>query len=563
MFSAINSLSNNADQSYLERTPKWCSQSQQLAKKASIGLAVLAMSFSAFTLPARADQVLSRYVYTTANSPTGDLFSGTVDANGNILDSSGNIVGRLPSHSVTTIRTNGDGTKNVTIQKFNTDPVPTSVDSSTLFLTTLDQRVIDMRQTLSDDLARNLLTGSQFTDYSKQLENIIAYENACKVSDGYLAFNEALDVGRQLDTLNTVVAQTARGQAFTPVVYVDGTGSPRISVTTKKVITDNADGTKTIVTSTSTSDRPVVVPTTVTTTTVYNPQTLLSLLDSRRLEIDRLIANDLIYNKINAGQAVGFRSRLNDIGAQIANARISGYTSDDARVIAIARDLDNVNSQLNAVAQYPALQPITVVDRSGSTKIAVDSFGNVVAIDTVKPELFLTTLDARIHDLQRLLAKGQASGRLTPAQTSDFRAELDRLSALEIARKEGGLTYAEALPIAIQLDYLSTRMVTVMPNDSLPPLVAGSRFVLTSGQVVLLDDLMVRRADLEGRIAQSLASGRLTDGQAAGLRTQMDQIAAQESAMRAKGEPSFKEGRRLYSEFDKVASRLDGYIAHR
>jgi hypothetical protein len=193
----------------------------------------------------------------------------------------------------------------------------------------------------------------------------------------------------------------------------------------------------------------------------------------------------------------------------------------------------------------------------------VDSFGNVVAIDTVKPELFLTTLDTRIHDLQRLIAKGQASGRLTPAQTSDFRADLDRLSALEVARKEGGLTYSEALPIAIQLDYLSTRMVTIMPDDALPPLVAGSRFVLTSGQVVLLDDLMVRRADLEGRIAQSLASGKLTDGQAAGLRTQMDQIAAQESAMRAKGEPTFKEGRRLYSEFDKVASRLDGYIAHR
>ena len=77
----------------------------------------------------------------------------------------------------------------------------------------------------------------------------------------------------------------------------------------------------------------------------------------------------------------------------------------------------------------------------------------------------------------------------------------------------------------------------------------------------MLDDVMVRRAGLESRIAHERATGRITLAQANTLRDQLARVAVLESQMRGNGGLTFKDGRTLYGEFDKVGSRLDGYIA--
>jgi hypothetical protein len=80
---------------------------------------------------------------------------------------------------------------------------------------------------------------------------------------------------------------------------------------------------------------------------------------------------------------------------------------------------------------------------------------------------------------------------------------------------------------------------------------------------VMLDDIMVRRAELEGRIARELATGRLTSTEAARLRVQMDSIASMETRLRADGYLTYKESRLLYQSFDRVGSRLDSLVANR
>jgi hypothetical protein len=293
-----------------------------------------------------------------------------------------------------------------------------------------------------------------------------------------------------------------------------------------------------------------------------NSATILSLLDSRRFELDRLIAAKLVNGQINAGQALQLRTNLDSISSRLSDAAISGYPSDDVRVVTIARDLDGLSNQLVVMASMPRLTPITVVDTSGTAKISVDSFGNIIAVSAVKPELYVQTIDGRIHDIQRLIASGEASGRISRDRANAFRMELDRLTSLEAQGRSGSMTYVQALPIATQLDALSDRIAVTLSNQSLTPLIAGSRFVLTGGQVVLLDDVMVRRADLEGKISQQLAEGKLSPGQAASLRQQLDDIGREEAAMRVgSGELSFKQGRSLYGQFDKVGSRLDHEIA--
>lgn len=333
--------------------------------------------------------------------------------------------------------------------------------------------------------------------------------------------------------------------------------------TIREVETSNPDGT-TSSTTTSTTTSSVPQDVTVQSSSTAEVALTLSLLDSRRFEIDRLIASRLVNGQLTPGQALQLRSKLDHIAALVSAARLSGCSINDPQMIDIAQQLDSVSTEAAGMFGLTSFAPIAVVDRStGVTRVVVDSFGNIVPVTTVQPDLLLTTLDIRRNELQRLIASGEASGSLDRTLANQFRAELDRLNALENSARASGLTYVSALPIAMQLDYLQDRIVASLPGQKLTPLVVGSRLILTNNQVVVLDDVMVRRADLEGRIATELAAGKLSATQAASLRAQLDDIAKQESLMRANGNLDFKESRQLYTAFDRVGSRLDGYLARR
>lgn len=328
-------------------------------------------------------------------------------------------------------------------------------------------------------------------------------------------------------------------------------------LTTRTVETTNSDGTQTTVTTTSKSDS--LSPSTVT---VVSPATVYALLDSRRFELDRLIANRLVNGQLSPGQALKLRSQLDDVAAQISAARLAGYSAVDPHVIDLGKQLDALSLQAVGILSIAPLTPITVVDNTtGTTKIAVDSFGNIVAISTLQPSVYSATLDTRRDELRRLIASAEATGTIPHAQADSFRMELDRLTALQNAALAAGLTSTNALPIAMQLDSLRDRVVTYSPSVTIQPLIVGSRFILQNNQVALLDDIVVRRADLEGRIASQLAAGKISERQAASLRSQLDESAVFERAMRTDGNLDFKESRQLYAAFDKVATRLDGYIA--
>jgi hypothetical protein len=243
--------------------------------------------------------------------------------------------------------------------------------------------------------------------------------------------------------------------------------------------------------------------------------------------------------------------------------RRPGFTLLLALLLLCGLNLVNIN-------QVRAQDTITTVTKSDGTKTVVTTTtsqqpGSTVVISSVTPELFVTTLDGRIQDIQRVIASGQASGAISEDRARLFRLELDRLSALEAQGRAGQMTYVQALPIAVELDQLSDRIAVITPGQTLTPLISSNRLVLTTGQIVQLDDVMVRRAGLEGKIAQQLAAGKLTPDEAASLRQQMDDIARTEAQMRASsgGQLSLRDGRTLYGQFDKVGSRLDRYIAKR
>ena len=78
-----------------------------------------------------------------------------------------------------------------------------------------------------------------------------------------------------------------------------------------------------------------------------------------------------------------------------------------------------------------------------------------------------------------------------------------------------------------------------------------------SGDWIDIDDIAMRRWDLEGRIAKAVDEGRLSRENAAQIRKTLDTIGEKENGMRADGDLDVKESRILYTEFDRVASQID------
>lgn len=201
----------------------------------------------------------------------------------------------------------------------------------------------------------------------------------------------------------------------------------------------------------------------------------------------------------------------------------------------------------------------TTVD--GVTTTTETTTTKVVPGAEVTTDVFVTTLEGRRLQLEAAIAAGQAAGTITDAQAKAWRAELDAIARAQ-AEGKSSLTYTAALPLAMSLDTLGDAIRVVSPKLVYVPMISGQRFIVEGGRVIMLDDIMVRRADLESKISRELALGHLTRSQARELRAELEQIADLEASMRAKnGAAGFSvtDSRTLYKMFDKVGSRLDGY----
>ena len=80
------------------------------------------------------------------------------------------------------------------------------------------------------------------------------------------------------------------------------------------------------------------------------------------------------------------------------------------------------------------------------------------------------------------------------------------------------------------------------------PIIAGSHMTISNGEIVELDDVSVRRSDLEARIAKDYLQGRLNSDQANRLRQEMNAIETLEATFRGQhpGDLTLKESRMFY-----------------
>jgi len=201
----------------------------------------------------------------------------------------------------------------------------------------------------------------------------------------------------------------------------------------------------------------------------------------------------------------------------------------------------------------------TVVDSNGQM------VGHVVKETTIKSDVYLETIDTRRFELEKVIAQGMATGKITQSQADYLRSELDYVTKQEqiIKQATGVPPYEQIAVIAVRLDVVGQRLSDLVGYKWVP-IVTNGRFVVLNGDVVQLDEIAMRRADLEGKISLALANSTLTTSQADTIRGQLDHIANTEVQFRnssPSGEFTDKQAKELFTDFDHVASNLETDIS--
>jgi len=198
--------------------------------------------------------------------------------------------------------------------------------------------------------------------------------------------------------------------------------------------------------------------------------------------------------------------------------------------------------------------PAVPVSTTTVEKVVVPATPVAVQKVTIDGAVYKSALETRSKAIRAVIATNISNGTLTAEQAARYRAELDRLSALELAMDKGGAwTYEKVLPLAYEYDLLGTNLKVV----NYTPFVQSGKVIFSDAHVVQIDDLMNRRAGLEAKISMEYADGKLSASEADRLRGMLNHVAVVESGFRADGEISDKEAKTLYGEFDKVGSAID------
>jgi hypothetical protein len=207
---------------------------------------------------------------------------------------------------------------------------------------------------------------------------------------------------------------------------------------------------------------------------------------------------------------------------------------------------------------------VVVIDKQTNRVIAtVDSAGRIVDVTTSPAtEALITAVHARSDELRRIIADGLARGVLSASQAGGWQAKLDRIAADEELYKQSGnfLTYSEALQVAYSLNGLQDEVLPFVHTSFSTPTVAA-RFIVSNGQILMLDDFDYSKSMVERRIDDEYKGGRLSAKQVASLKEELNDINSSETKFTKEGKISESKSKILSTRLDKVKTHLDEDVA--
>jgi len=249
-------------------------------------------------------------------------------------------------------------------------------------------------------------------------------------------------------------------------------------------------------------------------------ETLGSILDNRRLELDRMIRAGYQSGALSKFQESDFRTSLDRIQTAENNSRASGGVLTYDEALDVARDLDSLTANVSSSSRLSPMSPLIVVDASGATRFSVAPSGyfsttyttaavpnttQTTVTNTLTPDGttvvkttetkyggtsvivnsrdLVTSIESRRDAINNMMNDGLSNGKLAPNQVAELRTELDSITRDEMVYKssDGMMTADEAVIIGARLDELNNRIATSMsirPLSSIIVLEGGSRRVV-------------------------------------------------------------------------------------
>jgi hypothetical protein len=215
-----------------------------------------------------------------------------------------------------------------------------------------------------------------------------------------------------------------------------------------------------------------------------------------------------------------------------------------------------------AVVEGTPVQTITTerqtVVTSGEPAGAVVVTGSPIPLAISEAQDILRTVDLRRAALDKAIVDARVAGTISEGQAAAMRRELDRIgSEVAVLKQQPSPSLLRSIVVAQDLDALTVNLKTSVNAIALVPIIEGSHFTIFNGRIIQLDDLAVRRIELENKILAAQAAGRINFDEANHMRSELNAIAALEDAYKSDGTLSFKNGRHIYRDMDNVANELD------
>lgn len=287
----------------------------------------------------------------------------------------------------------------------------------------LDERLQEVTKNVEEGITSGKLTAAQGTEFKTELARLESLKRMYKESGDVITLEEALNVGLDLDRLAGRVELALRN----PLVATD--------------------------------------------------------VDGRQAYLDRRIAGGITSGRLTPQEAVELQQEFDRIASLEATMRASGNLLTYEETANLSLDLERLSSRIERALHEPN-----------------QSWPGIAAVQT---------------DLSRRIADAQASGRLTVAEAQTLRAEFDRLAAIDAAQRAAadGLTATKAVLLAIDFQRLSARIDRTLHDRE-----------------IALPSFDNRQAEIDRRIAEGIATGRLSPTQARDLKAEFDRIASLEAS---------------------------------
>jgi len=202
-------------------------------------------------------------------------------------------------------------------------------------------------------------------------------------------------------------------------------------------------------------------------------------------------------------------------------------------------------------------QQTTLTPATGGTIVVS---GSPVPLTIVQEQPILQTVEMRRVVLNKNIADAVTAGTLTEKQARELRRELERINGeVVVLKAQPTPSVIRTVVLAQDLDALALNLRGNVSTITYVPIIEGSHFTVFNGQIIQLDDLAVRRIELENKILNAQAAGKISWEQSNRMRGQLNAIAAMEDAYRVNnnGQINFKDSHAIYRDMDKVANELD------